>query len=197
MTGLATINWIAEVTYDTSEDWGHSDWNRQVAVEKFLPFFEDWAFDWLDVPELIRGASAVYEYPMVDRDPVDSWVDDRCVLIGDAAHVMYPVGSNGASQAIVDARILGAALKEHGTNVAALKSYEGSVLQDLNELVLRNRGAGPVGILGIVEERCGGVFDTIEDVIPRSEIEDYMARYKTAAGFAVETLNNSPKTIQF
>ena len=196
-TGLATINWIAEVTYDTSEDWGHSDWNRQVAVEKFLPFFEDWAFDWLDVPELIRGASAVYEYPMVDRDPVDSWVDDRCVLIGDAAHVMYPVGSNGASQAIVDARILGAALKEHGTNVAALKSYEGSVLQDLNELVLRNRGAGPVGILGIVEERCGGVFDNIEDVIPRSEIEEYMARYKTAAGFAVETLNNSPKTIQF
>ena len=196
-TGLATINWIAEVTYDTSEDWGHSDWNRQVAVEKFLPFFEDWAFDWLDVPELIRGASAVYEYPMVDRDPVDSWVDDRCVLIGDAAHVMYPVGSNGASQAIVDARMLGAAMKEHGTNVTALQSYEGSVLQDLNELVLRNRGAGPVGILGIVEERCGGVFDNIEDVIPRSEIEEYMARYKTAAGFAVETLNNSPKTIQF
>ncbi len=196
-TGLATINWIAEITYDTSEDWGDSDWNRQVAVEKFLPFFEDWAFDWLDVPELIRGASAVYEYPMVDRDPVDSWVDDRCVLIGDAAHVMYPVGSNGASQAIVDARMLGAAMKEHGTNVTALQSYEGSVLQDLNELVLRNRGAGPVGILGIVEERCGGVFDNIEDVIPRSEIEEYMARYKTAAGFAVETLNNSPKTIQF
>ena len=88
-------------------------------------------------------------------------------------------------------------MKEHGTNVTALKSYEGSVLQDLNELVLRNRGAGPVGILGIVEERCGGVFDDIEDVIPRSEIEEYMARYKTAAGFAVETLNNSPKTIQF
>lgn len=194
-TGLATINWIAELTYDTSQDWGHSDWNRKVPIEKFLGEFQDWAFDWLNVPELIRGASAVYEYPMVDRDPIESWVDGRCVLIGDAAHVMYPVGSNGASQAIVDARVLGAAMQQLGVGVAALKSYEDAMLQDLNELVLRNRGAGPIGILGLVEEKCGGVFDDIEDVIPREEIEDYMARYKAAAGFAIEALNNSPRTI--
>ena len=194
-TGLATINWIAELTYDTSQDWGHSDWNRKVPIEKFLDQFQDWAFDWLDIPALIRGASTVYEYPMVDRDPIENWVDGRCVLIGDAAHVMYPVGSNGASQAIVDARVLGAAMQQMGVSVAALKSFEGAMLQDVNELVLRNRGAGPIGILGLVEERCGGVFDDIEDVIPREEIEDYMARYKAAAGFAIETLNNSPRTI--
>tara|TARA_B110000014_G_scaffold97873_1_gene67261 strand:+ start:807 stop:2060 length:1254 start_codon:yes stop_codon:yes gene_type:complete len=194
-TGLATINWIAELTYDTSQDWGDSDWNREVSIDKFLGEFEDWAFDWLDIPELIRSASNVYEYPMVDRDPIESWVDGRCILIGDAAHVMYPVGSNGASQAIVDARVLGAEMQRLGVGIAALKSFEDAMLRDLNELVLRNRGAGPIGILGLVEERCGGVFDDIEDVIPRAEIEDYMARYKAAAGFAIETLNNSPRTI--
>ena len=194
-TGLATINWIAELTYDTSQDWGDSDWNREVSIDKFLGEFEDWAFDWLDIPELIRSASNVYEYPMVDRDPIESWVDGRCVLIGDAAHVMCPVGSNGASQAIVDARVLGAEMQRLGVGIAALKSFEDAMLRDLNELVLRNRGAGPIGILGLVEERCGGVFDDIEDVIPRAEIEDYMARYKAAAGFAIETLNNSPRTI--
>lgn len=195
ITGKAIINWIAELTYDTSKEWGHSDWNTQVPVEKFINHFSDWSYEWLDVPQLIREASAVYEYPMVDRDPLTTWVDGRCVLVGDAAHVMYPVGSNGASQAIVDTRVLGSAFVKHGLDQAALLHYESLNLKEMNELVLRNRGAGPIGILGIVEERCGGVFDKIEDVIPRSEIEQYMSNYKAAAGFAIETLNNAPPTI--
>ena len=133
---------------------------------------------------------------MVDRDPLDHWVDGRCVLIGDAAHVMYPVGSNGASQAIVDTRVLGAAFHRHGVGTEALGLYEATMLEDINQLILRNRGAGPIGILGLVEERCGGIFDDIEEVIPRHEIEDYMAKYKTAAGFAMDSLNNAPPTIQ-
>ncbi len=195
ITGKAIINWIAELTYDTSKEWGHSDWNTQVPVEKFINHFSDWSYEWLDVPQLIRKASAVYEYPMVDRDPLTTWVDGRCVLVGDAAHVMYPVGSNGASQAIVDTRVLGSAFVKHGLDQTALLHYESLNLKEMNELVLRNRGAGPIGILGIVEERCGGVFDKIEDVIPRSEIEQYMSNYKAAAGFAIETLNNAPPTI--
>ena len=194
-TGLATINWIAELTYDTSEEWGHSEWNEQVPISKFLSHFEDWSYDWLDVPDLIQKASNVYEYPMVDRNPLDSWSDGNCVLIGDAAHVMYPVGSNGASQAIVDTRVLGAAFVEHGVSQRALLSYESQMLADMNQLVLRNRGAGPIGILGIVEERCGGVFENIEDVMPRHEIEEYMSAYKTAAGFAIDALNSAPPTI--
>ena len=194
ITGKAIINWIAELTYDTSKE-GHSDWNTQVPVEKFINHFSDWSYEWLDVPQLIREASAVYEYPMVDRDPLTTWVDGRCVLVGDAAHVMYPVGSNGASQAIVDTRVLGSAFVKHGLDQTALLHYESLNLKEMNELVLRNRGAGPIGILGIVEERCGGVFDKIEDVIPRSEIEQYMSNYKAAAGFAIETLNNAPPTI--
>ena len=195
ITGKAIINWIAELTYDTSKEWGHSDWNTQVPVEKFINHFSDWSYEWLDVPQLIRKASAVYEYPMVDRDPLTTWVDGRCVLVGDAAHVMYPVGSNGASQAIVDTRVLGSAFVKHGLDQTALLHYESLNLKEMNELVIRNRGAGPIGILGIVEERCGGVFDKIEDVIPRSEIEQYMSNYKAAAGFAIETLNNAPPTI--
>ncbi len=195
ITGKAIINWIAELTYDTSKEWGHSDWNTQVPIEKFINHFSDWSYEWLDVPQLIREASAVYEYPMVDRDPLTTWVDGRCVLVGDAAHVMYPVGSNGASQAIVDTRVLGSAFVKHGLDQTALLHYESLNLKEMNELVIRNRGAGPIGILGIVEERCGGVFDKIEDVIPRSEIEQYMSNYKAAAGFAIETLNNAPPTI--
>lgn len=194
-TGLATINWIAELTYDNSQEWGDGDWNTKVSIDKFLNEFQDWSFDWLDVPDLIKGASDVYEYPMVDRDPLDHWVDGRCVLIGDAAHVMYPVGSNGASQAIVDTRVLGAAFLEHGVGPEALNAYESRMLQDMNQLILRNRGAGPIGILGIVEQRCGGIFQDIEDVIPRHEIEDYMAKYKTAAGFAIDSLNNAAPLI--
>ena len=109
---------------------------------------------------------------------------------------MYPVGSNGASQAIVDTRVLGAAFHRHGIGTEALGLYEATMLEDMNQLILRNRGAGPIGILGIVEERCGGIFDNIEEVIPRHEIEDYMAKYKTAAGFAKDSLNNAASTIQ-
>jgi len=194
-TGLQVQNWIAEITYDPTGGWRQSDWNRRADIDDFLPQFADWNFDWLDIPELVRGADAVYEYPMVDRDPIGHWVVDRVGLIGDAAHVMYPVGSNGASQAIVDARILGAKFLEDGVGPTALATFESDLIDDMSALVLRNRGAGPVAILGTVDDRCGGVFDDIEDVIPRAEIEASMAHYKAAAGFAIETLNAAPPTI--
>lgn len=194
-SGLATINWIAEITVDNSQGWTQGDWNRRVDVADFIHHFEGWDFGWLDVPAMLRGATEVFEYPMIDRDPVPTWVDGRVALLGDAAHVMYPVGSNGASQAVVDARVLGAALVEHGVRPAALRRYDERLCADMSALVLRNRGAGPFGLLGLVDERCGGVFDHIDDVVPAAEREAYMARYKAAAGFAVETLNSAPPTI--
>ncbi len=132
---------------------------------------------------------------MVDRDPVDRWVEGRTCLIGDAAHVMYPVGSNGASQAVVDARVLGAKFIEFGVGPDALAAFEEDLIEPLSALVLRNRGNGPIGILDVVEQRCGGVFDNIDDVIPRAEVEQYMASYKAAAGFAIDDLNGAPSTI--
>ncbi|HVR49505.1 MAG TPA: flavin-dependent oxidoreductase [Pseudorhodoferax sp.] len=194
-TGLATINWIAEITVDNAQGWTQGDWNRRVAAEEFIHHFEDWDYGWIDVPAMLRGASAVFEYPMIDRDPVPTWVDGRVALLGDAAHVMYPVGSNGASQAIVDARVLGAALQADGLGPAALRRYDDQLCADISALVLRNRGAGPFGLLGLVDERCGGVFDDIDAVIPAAERAAFMARYKAAAGFAIDTLNAAPPTI--
>ena len=194
-TGLATINWIAEITVDNSQGWTHGDWNRRVALEDFAHHFADWTYGWLDVPAMLRGAQEIFEYPMIDRDPVPTWVDGRVALMGDAAHVMYPVGSNGASQAIVDARVLGAQMLAHGVTAQALTAYDQRLCADISALVLRNRGAGPFGLLGLVDERCGGVFDHIDDVIPAAERESFMARYKAAAGFAIETLNAAPPTI--
>jgi 5-methylphenazine-1-carboxylate 1-monooxygenase len=194
-SGLATINWIAEITVDNSQGWTQGDWNRRVALEDFSHHFEGWNYGWLDVPALLRGAREIFEYPMIDRDPVPSWVDGSVALMGDAAHVMYPVGSNGASQAIVDARVLGASMLEHGVTPAALQAYDHKLCADISALVLRNRGSGPFGLLGLVDERCGGVFDDIDRVIPAAEREAFMARYKAAAGFAIETLNAAPPTI--
>ncbi|MDL9998340.1 flavin-dependent oxidoreductase [Variovorax sp. J22P240] len=194
-TGLATINWIAEITVDNAKGWTQGDWNRRVGLDDFIHHFEGWDYGWLDVPAMLRGANEIFEYPMIDRDPVPSWVDGDVALLGDAAHVMYPVGSNGASQAIVDARVLGAAMVEHGVGSAALQAYNDKLCADISALVLRNRGSGPFGILGLVDERCGGVFDDIDQVIPAAEREAFMARYKAAAGFAIETLNAAPPTI--
>lgn len=194
-TGLATINWIAEITKDNSQGWHSTSWFRPVAVEEFAHHFDGWTYDWLDVPDLLRRSDVAYENPMIDRDPVKTWQDGPVVLMGDAAHPMYPTGSNGASQAIMDARHLGVAMLEHGVTKAALAAFDKTFCGPISELVLRNRGAGPFGLLNIVDERCGGEFDDIDDVVPGAERNAFMARYKAAAGFAIEQLNNAPPTI--
>jgi 2-polyprenyl-6-methoxyphenol hydroxylase-like FAD-dependent oxidoreductase len=194
-TGLADINWIAEVTVDNKGGWPEGDWNKRVKHEDFIHHFSHWNYDWIDIPAMIRGAHEVFEYPMVDREPVDTWRDGNVVLLGDAAHVMYPTGSNGASQAIVDARVLGAAMLEHGVNAAALAAYDEKLCPEISPLILRNRGAGPFGLLNLLDDRCGGVFENIDDVIPKPERDEFMHRYKVAAGFAAEKLNNAPSLI--
>jgi 2-polyprenyl-6-methoxyphenol hydroxylase-like FAD-dependent oxidoreductase len=194
-TGLSTINWIAEVTMDNSEGWKQSGWFRQVPTSDFAHHFDDWIWDWLDVPAMIRASGFAFENPMIDRDPVPTWADGPVVLLGDAAHAMYPTGSNGGSQAIVDARVLGAAMIEHGATPAALAAYDAALCGPISQLILRNRGAGPFGLLNLVDERCGGTFENIDDVIAPQERTEFMAGYKAAAGFAIEKLNGAPRTI--
>lgn len=194
-SGLADINWVAEITVDNAGGWPEGDWNRKVRHEEFLHHFEDWAHDWIDVPAMLGGAADVYEYPMIDRDPVPTWVDGSVALLGDAAHVMYPTGSNGATQAIIDARVLGASMLEHGVTPAALKDYDAKLCKDISALVLRNRRAGPFGLLNLLDERCGGVFDDIEVVLPRAERDEFMRGYRAAAGLAMEKLNGSPPVL--
>jgi len=194
-TGLALINWIAEVTYDDPSARDSTGWFNRVELDDFIHYFEDWTYDWLDVPALIRGAEAAYENPMIDRDPVPFWNDGPVALMGDAAHPMYPTGSNGASQAIIDSRVLGAKFLQHGVGAAALAAFNDDLCKPVSEIVLRNRGAGPFGLLNMVNDRCGGAFENIEDVIPKAEREDFMAKYKSAAGFARDSLNAAPPTI--
>ncbi len=194
-TGLATINWIAEITVDNADGWSKGDWSHRVELDEFIHHFEDWDYGWLNVPELLSAAGEVFEYPMIDRDPVATWRDGNVVLLGDAAHPMYPTGSNGATQAVVDARVLGAAMLEHGVTAAALKDYDDRLCKEISGVVLRNRGAGPFGILNTVDERCGSVFDDINDVMSKDEMDEFMRRYVQAAGYAMDALNSAPPTI--
>ncbi|PUB18975.1 flavin-dependent oxidoreductase [Yoonia sediminilitoris] len=193
--GTALINWIAEVTRDNTGGWQEQGWFRPTDVDSFVHHFDDFRYDWLDVPQMLAATQNAYENPMIDRDPIPTWVDGPVALMGDAAHAMYPTGSNGASQAIIDARVLGAQIIEHRLTPAALAAYDKQLCGPVSELVLRNRGAGPFGLLNLLDERCGGVFDDIETVIPAAERAAFMAKYKAAAGFAIETLNRAPPTL--
>ena len=194
-TGKVVMNWIAELRIDPSEGWKKEDWNRAANKGDFRPQFENWRFDWLDVPELIDSAEQVFEYPMVDRDPLDRWTDGNVTLMGDAAHPTYPVGSNGASQAIIDARVIGAKLVEHGVNAKALEAYEADVRPVTTGVGLANRGSGPDAILQRVEDLCGGDFNVVDDVISKEDLAAHSARYKSLAGFSIEELNAKPQLI--
>jgi len=194
--GLADINWVAEITVDNAGGWQNGDWNKKVGHDAFIHHFERWTHDWIDIPAMLRGAGDVWEYPMIDRDPVPTWVEGNVALLGDAAHVMYPTGSNGGSQAIVDARVLGAAMLAHGVTPAAIEDYDAKLCKDISAVVLRNRGAGPFGLLNLLDDRCGGTFDDIDAVMPRAEREEFMRAYRSAAGFAMEKLNAAPPIVR-
>jgi 2-polyprenyl-6-methoxyphenol hydroxylase-like FAD-dependent oxidoreductase len=192
-TGLADMNWIAELRVDPGRTMAKGDWNKPADPAEFLPAFEDWDFGWINCPEMIRNvAGPVYEYPMVDREPMARWTDGRVTLMGDAAHATYPVGSNGASQAIIDARKLGAALREHGVTPAALEAYEAEMRPRAEGILRANRGAGPDAVMQMVEDRCGGVFDNIDDVIPRADLAAHAEKYKRLSGFSIDVLNAQP-----
>ena len=180
--GRALINWICDLRVPGKTYMTREDWNRPGKLEDFLPAFENWKFPFLDVPEVIRRASAIYEFPMVDRDPLPRWSFGRITLLGDAAHPMYPISSNGASQAILDAQALTESLGAIADPIAALADYQTRRLPPTAEIVRMNRQRGPDVILDIIEARAPDGFANIEDVIPRAELEQILSGYKRAAG---------------
>lgn len=190
--GRSLINWIAELRFPESKAWRREDWNRHGELSDFLPRFESWNIPWLDVPGLIRGAAQVFEYPLVDRDPVASWTFGRVTLLGDAAHPMYPIGSNGASQAILDARTLAYELSASSDIDRGLAAYEAARRPATSKIVLANRGNGPEEVMQTVHERSPNGFERIEDVISQDELQTVHRRYKLLAGFDCETLNSRP-----
>lgn len=190
--GRSLSNWIAELRFPPGPLPRREDWNRPGRLSDFLPRFEPWRFDWLDVPALIRAASAVYEFPMVDRDPLPRWSFGNVTLLGDAAHPMYPIGSNGASQAILDARVLALELARARDPAAAFAAYEDERRPPTAAIVLANRGNGPEQVMQLAEERAPAGFSDIDAVIPRAEREAIANRYKQVAGFQKDALNARP-----
>ncbi|MFN4088468.1 MAG: flavin-dependent oxidoreductase [Alphaproteobacteria bacterium] len=187
--GRSLVNWIAELSVPDRVLADREDWNRRGDLCDFLPRFENWDFGWLQAPDLIRGADAVYEFPMVDRDPLERWTEGRATLLGDAAHPMYPIGSNGASQAILDARTLAWHLAMARDPDAGLAAYEADRRPATARIVLANRANGPEQSMQLVEERAPAGFADIRDVVSREELEAIAAGYKRLAGFDVAALN--------
>jgi len=194
-TGEAMINWIAELKYEPESQWNKEDYNRPGELADFLPAFEEWHFDWLDIPSLIRKAEKVYEFPMVDRDPLPFWTEGRVTLAGDAAHAMYPIGSNGASQGIMDARILGRCLRDLGRNEQALSEYEADRRPATSRIVLANRSNGPDQVMELVEQRCNGTFSNIRDVLSDTELQETARLYKKLVGTDIDLLNSRPSIL--
>jgi 2-polyprenyl-6-methoxyphenol hydroxylase-like FAD-dependent oxidoreductase len=194
--GEPMINWIAERELAADYDWRREDYNRKGKREEFAPWFDDWKFDWLDVPGLIRDAEYFYEYPLVDRDPLERWTFGRATLMGDAAHPMYPIGSNGSSQAILDARVLAREIQDKGETNAALLAYEAERRPATTQLVMLNRGNGPEQVMQMVEERAPQGFKVVTEVLSQEELEGIANNYKRVAGFQVEALNAKPPIVQ-
>jgi flavin-dependent dehydrogenase len=132
-----------------------------------------------------------YEYPMCDRDPLDRWSFGRVTLLGDAAHPMYPVGSNGAAQAIIDGRALARALTEAASVEEALLAYEAERRPATSRIVLSNRGMGPERVINIVAERAPDGFERLEDVISQDELLAIAKQYRQVAGFERERLGRA------
>lgn len=200
--GKSLVNWIAELRIRSVDSTDlappKTDWTRSVPKEVFAGPFESWKCGGLVMKELIASTGSVYEFPMSDRDPVDRWSFGRLTLLGDAAHAMYPIGSNGASQAIIDAECLAKHLSSvasasagwEGLEVeAALKAYEAERLPPTSKIVHANRANGPDHVLQLAEERAPDGFENVYDVIPKDELESIGRVYKAVAGFEIESVN--------
>jgi 2-polyprenyl-6-methoxyphenol hydroxylase-like FAD-dependent oxidoreductase len=191
--GRQQLNFIAELRTESTELAEREDWNRAGDLGDFLPEFEDWVFPWLDVPALIVSAPGTFLFPMVDRDPVERWSFGRTTLLGDAAHPMYPIGSNGASQAILDARTLTGCLLCHGDDLErALQRYDEVRRPATSAIVLANRGLGPELPMQLVEERASDGFAQLSDVITPAEILEVTDGYRKMAGFSLQQLHDRP-----
>lgn len=181
--GQRLTNWIAERRMPAKRGFPREDWNRRGRVADFLLWFADWRFGWLDVPALIGSAEAVFEFPMVDRDPLPRWSHGRVTLLGDAAHPLYPIGSNGASQAVLDARVLARELAVRAGPVAALAEYDAARRPATAALLRTTREDGPDVVLDLAARRAPEGFADIEAVLPLAERAAIARRYKQVAGF--------------
>ncbi|CZR60068.1 uncharacterized protein PAC_09963 [Phialocephala subalpina] len=197
LRGRSLVNWIAELRVRDKDDPDLTppvaDWGKTVPKERFAGSFEKWTFGFLSIPELIAETEVVAEFPMCDRTPVGRWSFGRLTLLGDAAHPLYPIGSNGASQAILDAVALSSALQQESDIPIALTKYQNVRLPPTAKICFANRANGPDHVLQLAHERAPDGFESIDDVIGSLELEEVGRAYKLLAGFDMESVNRKVK----
>jgi len=181
LQGRALTNWVAEIRHSMPRHIQDADWSRGATLDYITPF-RDFRMRDMDIAAILEATETVTEFPMVDRDPLPFWTVGRVTLAGDAAHPMYPIGANGASQAIIDARMLADALAADA-GPGGLKAYEERRLPVTTTVVLTNREGGPEQVLDIADARVRGSDDRIEDLISAEELEAVAANYRSVAGF--------------
>lgn len=190
--GRIALNVITELGKN-GDATPREEWNRKVDKSKFASAFAGWRFDWFDIPALIDSIEEVYEFPKIDRDPVDQWTFGRVTLIGDAAHPMHPVGSQAGSQAVVDARSVAYHLAMNRNDPAkGLLAYEAERLPAMKALALENRTLGPEVVMDIAEERAPDGFNDISEILSQEELKERADGFKLLAGFGIAQLNERP-----
>jgi 2-polyprenyl-6-methoxyphenol hydroxylase-like FAD-dependent oxidoreductase len=177
-TGQDRLNWICDLKVSDDGSPPSRDWNQRGKLEDFLPPFADWRWSGVDVSAIVEAAGPIYQFPMVDRDPLPKWTFGCATLMGDAAHPMYPIGSNGATQGILDARVF------------ALHLYEADRREPTAKIVLMNRQQGPDRVLDLAEERLAQSGGPLDSVLPHAERAEIALGYKQTAGFSPDFLNN-------
>lgn len=196
--GGGQVNWVAEVRMPAPADVSGADWSRQGRLADVWPYFADWRLDaldglgGLDVAGLLRGAPRILDYPMVDRDPLASWGSGRVTLLGDAAHPMLPVGSNGGSQAVLDARVLARELAREADPAAALRAYEEIRRAPVNEIATACRDMPSDRVLDTVAERAPGGFRDIAEILSDAELAGMREGIRRTTDMDVTALNSRP-----
>jgi 2-polyprenyl-6-methoxyphenol hydroxylase-like FAD-dependent oxidoreductase len=187
-------NWavMARVAGTSGPPPRREDWNRPGEWSEIEPFMRDrFRLDFVDPLALIQASGTFYEYPLCDRDPLPRWSFGRVTLLGDAAHPMYPVGSNGASQAVLDAVALARHLATGVVVPEALAAYDAERRTMTAEIVLNNREGGPERVIDVLEERAPDGFTDLDSIASHAEREAIVRGYASMAGFAPEQVNRA------
>lgn len=181
-SGKQLINWVVEVEGEETVE----DWNQIGSTDDIVPLYETANLEFLDIQQLIRDAREVYLFPLIRHDPLDTWVDGRVVLLGDAAHAMYPRGGNGVCQAFLDARVVAEQLTNHEDPHEAFVAYDTERREPVNRIVMNMRGEGYEVVRRMVAERTDGKplesREQIEQVLPLAEADEIFSNYHRLVG---------------